>query len=64
MERAGEQCRQFMDQTVTNVEVTSVQVDEVWAFVFAKEKTAFLKNMGAEVGDAYCFTASTGSQNS
>lgn len=57
MERAGEQCRQFLDQTVTGVQAEAVQCDEVWSFVGAKEKTAFLNNMGAEVGDAYVFTA-------
>ncbi len=34
-----------------------MEVDEQWGFIFCKEKTAFFKNYGPEVGDAYVFTA-------
>ena len=32
-------------------------MDEQWGFVGCKEKTAFIKGYGAEVGDAYVYTA-------
>lgn len=57
MERSGEQCRQFFEQAVDGVNVQDIQCDEIWAFVGAKERTAFQKDLLWGLGDAYVFTA-------
>jgi IS1 family transposase len=57
MVQAGEQCFQFLADTMQNLQVADVQVDEVFSFVACKEKTAFLQNAGDGCGDAYAFTA-------
>ncbi len=57
MERAGEDCRQFLADTVRDVPVGECQIDEVWSFVGAKERTAFYGNFPADMGDCYVFTA-------
>jgi transposase-like protein/IS1 family transposase len=57
MVQAGEQCQQFLADTMRNVKATDIQVDELWSFVACKERTAFFQNATEGVGDAYCFTA-------
>lgn len=53
----GEKCQEFMDATIQGVPVDDVEVDEIWGFVWCKEKTAIREGYGPEAGDAYCFTA-------
>jgi IS1 family transposase len=55
---AGERCRQLMFQKIKNIEVSDVEVDEIWGFVGKKEKHKWdhEKNI-MEIGDAYCFVA-------
>jgi len=57
MVQAGEQCFQFLADTMQNLQVAEIQADEVFSFVGCKEKTAFLQNAGDGCGDAYAFTA-------
>jgi transposase-like protein/IS1 family transposase len=57
MAQAGEQCFQFLANTMQNLHVADVQVDEVWSFVGMKERTAFFQHCGEGCGDAYAFTA-------
>ena len=57
MVQAGEQCHEFLEKTVWNLPFRNLQVDEQWGYIGMKEKTAFAKGAGAEVGDAYIFTA-------
>lgn len=57
MVQAGEQCQQFLLQSVRNIHFTDVQIDEQWGFVYCKEKTAFHKGYGPDVGDCYAFIA-------
>ena len=57
MEQAGQQCFQFLADTMQNLKATDIQVDEVWSYVGCKERTAFFQNAGEGVGDAYVFTA-------
>jgi len=57
MVQAGEQCHQFLIDSVDNLPFRNLQVDEQWGFVAMKEKTAFAKGAGSEVGDAYIFSA-------
>ena len=57
MVQAGEQCFQFLADTMQNVNATDIQCDELWSFVAKKERTAFFDGSGEGCGDAYCFTA-------
>jgi transposase-like protein len=57
MVQAGEQCFQFLADTMQNLKATDIQCDEVWSFVAKKERTAFFQNAGEGCGDAYIFTA-------
>ncbi len=53
---AGERCLTFFHKRIRDVPARNVQVDEIWGFVFCKEKTR--KRNGYEsplLGDAYCF---------
>lgn len=53
----GGRCERFMAGALRNVTVEDVQVDEVWQFIYCKQKTANRMGFGPEVGDSYCFTA-------
>jgi transposase-like protein/IS1 family transposase len=57
MERAGRQCYQLLADTMQNLTVAEIQVDEVWSFVQKKERTAFFDSSFEGCGDAYAFTA-------
>lgn len=52
---AGEHCAQLLDEHVRNVQVESVQVDELFAFVFCKQRNNWTDNQ--ERGDQYTFLA-------
>ncbi len=49
----GQACQLFHDETVRNVEAKRVQADEIWSFVYAKEKNKPQDVEGA--GDAWTF---------
>jgi len=54
----GKACQKFHDEKVLNVKSRRVQCDEIWSFVYAKEKNvpADLKDSG-EAGDVWTWTA-------
>ena len=56
---AGRACERFLDERVRNVPVDDVEADEIWGFVWCKQKTKNRLGLGDEVpvGDAYCFVA-------
>lgn len=54
---AGEQCERFLKTRLHNVKVTDLQIDEVWSFVGAKQKTCDRKHLGPEFGDCYTYLA-------
>jgi IS1 family transposase len=54
---AGERCENLMKRRIHKVAVKDVQADEIWGFVWCKEKTKNRLGLGDEVGDAYCFVA-------
>lgn len=56
MVEAGEKCQMFLS-SLRNLPASDVQVDELWAFVFCKERTRERLNRGLEVGDAWTFLA-------
>ena len=53
----GKACEKFHDEKVVNVKAARIQADEIWSFVYSKEKntTAEMKEGGA--GDAWTWTA-------
>ena len=54
--QVGDHCEVMLEDRLQSVPVRDVQVDEVWGYVFCKEKTRAKKYDGQdEVGDAYCF---------
>jgi transposase-like protein/IS1 family transposase len=57
MVQAGRQCFQFLADTMQNLTVAEIQVDEVWSFVQKKERTAFFDSSFEGCGDAYAYTA-------
>jgi IS1 family transposase len=57
MVKAGQQCYQFLADTMQNLTFAEIQCDEVWSFVAKKERTAFFDSSFEACGDAYAFTA-------
>jgi len=58
LEDAGEVCAAFHDEHVRGVKAKRVQVDEIWSFVYAKEKNvAGAKATPDGAGDAWTWTA-------
>jgi IS1 family transposase len=53
----GKACQQFHEQTVKNVPSKRVQCDEIWSFVYCKDKQVKFceKKEGQHVGDAWVF---------
>jgi len=55
---AGKVCAIFHDDTVRDVESRRVQVDEIWSFVYAKQKNvATAKRLDLAYGDVWTWTA-------
>ncbi|MDT5124168.1 MAG: hypothetical protein QOC96_3650, partial [Acidobacteriota bacterium] len=54
---AGSKCERLLDERIKGVEVKDVQADEIWGFVWCKQKTKNSKGYGEECGDIYCFVA-------
>lgn len=52
----GRACERFHDDTVRKVEVKRLQCDEIWSFVYAKEKNV-PEGMEGEAGDVWTWTA-------
>src|SRR5881392_904999 len=48
----GQNCDQLLEATVTGVAAKFIELDEIWDFVFAKEKTALKRNLGEGAGDS------------
>lgn len=58
MVESGENCSRFMEATIVKVPVDTAELDEQWAFVFCKRRTAErLGHNTEQVGDRYVFTA-------
>jgi IS1 family transposase/transposase-like protein len=56
--KVGAGCERFLAETVKNVAVTDVEADELWTYVFCKQKVKERKYSDhPEAGDAYCFLA-------
>jgi IS1 family transposase len=53
----GPKCDEYMQQNIKDVFVDSIQVDEIWQFVFCKRATAKREKYVGGCGDSFCFTA-------
>lgn len=52
----GGRCKRFMEDTVVGVPVQDVQADELWSFIYCKEKTRRKLSLPLlSYGDQYCF---------
>ena len=55
---AGEVCAEFHDETVKNVQSQLVEVDELWSFIYAKDKNLdYLKADPEHAGSLWTWTA-------
>ena len=58
LEDVGAACCEFQDKAMRNLTITQVQVDEIWAFIGAKQKNVPVESdpeLG--LGDCYTFTS-------
>ncbi|WP_254511457.1 IS1/IS1595 family N-terminal zinc-binding domain-containing protein [Anatilimnocola floriformis] len=57
----GPRCKAFLESKIQNVEVSDVQCDEIWQFVYCKRRTARKlepeTGHGGPCGDSWCWTA-------
>ena len=55
---AGKACSSYQDRVLRDLPCTRIQVDEIWAFVYAKRKNLEnAKNAPSEAGDVWTWTA-------
>jgi transposase-like protein/IS1 family transposase len=54
---AGENCDRFLCDRVTGIKADAIELDEIWGFVTAKQKTANARNLGPDAGDAWTWLA-------
>ncbi len=58
MINAGKACAAFQDQVLCDLPCVRIQVDEIWSFIYAKEKNvARAKAAPPEAGDVWTWTA-------
>ena len=58
MVEAGEACAWYQDRVLRNLTCKRIQVDEIWAFVYAKQKNVpRAKAAPTQAGDAWTWTA-------
>ncbi len=50
-------CAEYHEKHVRNLQVRRVQADEIWAFVYAKQKNVTEEQMAAGAGDVWTWTA-------
>src|SRR5713226_948024 len=55
--RVGEGCDRLMDEMMRDLTCAKLQLDEIWAYVGCKQKTARAQNKTDEFGDLYTFVA-------
>jgi IS1 family transposase len=58
MVEASQNCQRFLEATVRRVPVEDVQADELWGFIYAKQRTCERQGYATDdMGDAWCFVA-------
>src|SRR5438876_11281880 len=53
----AEVCREYQDQALHNLPCKRLQLDEIWSFVYAKEKNASESQKAQGAGDVWTWTA-------
>jgi transposase-like protein/IS1 family transposase len=53
--RAGRGVAELSEQTIRGLTVAEVECDELWAFIYCKNRTAKTSDRGSDVGDLYCY---------
>jgi transposase-like protein/IS1 family transposase len=53
--RAGRGIAEYSERTIRGLSVDEVECDELWAFIYCKNRTAKTRDMGSQVGDLYCY---------
>ncbi len=51
----GSNCKQMIEDRLTDVAVNDIEGDEIWNFVGCKERTKVAKQLSETVGDSYTF---------
>ncbi len=57
LEDMGCACAEYHNRVVRNLKVRRVQCDEIWAFVYAKQKNISAEQMAKGAGDCWTWTA-------
>lgn len=57
LEQIGCACAEYHNRMVRNIKVRRVQCDEIWAFVYAKQKNVTEEQMQKGAGDYWTWTA-------
>ena len=57
LEQIGCACAEYHNRAVRNLKVRRVQCDEIWAFVYAKQKNVTEEQMAKGAGDCWTWTA-------
>ncbi|MGB6491462.1 MAG: IS1 family transposase, partial [Methylovirgula sp.] len=58
LELAGKACEEFHDATVRNVKARRIETDEIWSFVFAKDRNASQEmKLAGTAGSVWTWTA-------
>ena len=55
--RVGQCCAELLDQKIVKLDCPLVQVDKMWGFIGAKQKTTKANLMGPEFGDIWAWVA-------
>ncbi len=57
--RTGNRCRSLLDRTITGLKLRHVELDEIWTFVYCKQKTVPVQERRRNplIGDQYLFVA-------
>ena len=54
----GAACSQYQDETLRGLKLKRIQCDEIWAFVYAKQKNVTVEMLqDRHAGDAWTWTA-------
>jgi transposase-like protein/IS1 family transposase len=53
----GQNCEQFLEAAIHHVAAKAIQLDELWQFVYAKEKTVLARKLTGDVGDSWTWLA-------
>ena len=56
----GENCNRMLLERVQGIRPNYVELDELWGFIGAKNKTAVAKRLGADMGDSWTWLAIDG----